>query len=384
MGTGSFCRRNRTYDAGVVQSNDLDQLLKAIVAVGSEHELPTVLRRIVDSATELSGAKWGALGVLDETGTFLSQFLYSGIDEETAKKIGDLPSGRGILGLLIVEPTPIRIPHIRNHPERFGFPPNHPEMDSFLGVPIRVRGEVFGNLYLTGKDEDFTDKDEELVVGLATAAGVAIENARLQARIGELHVVEDRERIARDLHDTVIQRMFAMGLGLQSLANRSNDPELTQRLQEIVDELDETVRHIRTTIFELQRRRLPGRSVRQEIIELVEELCWRANITPTISFSGPIDLVIADSTATHLVAVVGEAITNVVRHSQATAVAVSVRSDENITLTISDNGIGLHNAQKDGNGLRNIKSRAAQLDGQVELNSTDEGTTIIWTVPNND
>lgn len=354
------------------------------MAVGSEHELPTVLRRIVDCATELSGAKWGALGVLDETGTYLSQFIYTGIDEDTAAEIGDLPSGHGILGLLIVEPKPIRIPHLRNHPESFGFPPNHPEMDSFLGVPIRVRGEVFGNLYLTGKEGDFTEKDEELVVGLATAAGVAIENARLQTRIGQLHVVEDRERIARDLHDTVIQRMFAIGLGLQSLAMRSNDSEQTARIQEMVDELDETVRHIRTTIFELQRRRLPGRSVRQEITELVEELCWRGNITPSVTFSGPIDLVISDTTATHLVAVIGEALTNVVRHAQATNVSVSVESDKNITSTIADNGIGLSQSHKDGNGLRNIKSRAAQLNGSVELSSSEDGTTIRWIVPNDD
>src|SRR5262249_10589029 len=149
---------------------------------------------------------YGALGVLDESGTGLSDFITSGIDAATRARIGDPPRGHGILGLLIVEPHPLRLPDLREHPQSYGFPPGHPPMRSFLGVPIMVRGEVFGNLYLTDKrsQEVFTDVDEELVVALATAAGVAVENARLHARVRDLVLLEDRERIAMDLHDTVI------------------------------------------------------------------------------------------------------------------------------------------------------------------------------------
>ena len=158
--------------------------------------------------------------MLDEARTRLSQFITTGIDADARATIGHLPEGHGILGLLIVDAKPLRLPDLAEHPDSFGFPPNHPPMRSFLGVPILLRDDVFGNLYLTDKTtaDAFTDVDEELVVGLAAAAGVAIENARLHAKVQELALLEDRERIARDLHDTVIQRLFATGMSLQGTA----------------------------------------------------------------------------------------------------------------------------------------------------------------------
>src|SRR5215204_6183134 len=204
--------------ADVAGARSLRQLLDAVLTIGLDLDLPAMLRRIIGSAVDLVDATYGALGVLDETGTRLSQFITVGIEEEDHHKIGHLPEGHGILGLLIVDAKPLRLPDLTEHPDSFGFPPHHPPMRSFLGVPIRVRDEVFGNLYLTDKTsaEVFNDVDEELIVGLAGAAGVAIENARLARRVHELAVVEDRERIARDLHDTVIQRLFATGMSLQS------------------------------------------------------------------------------------------------------------------------------------------------------------------------
>ena len=206
----------------------LRQLLDAVLTVGSDLDLPAMLQRIVEAAVELVDARYGALGVLDESRTRLAQFITVGIDDETHSAIGDLPEGHGILGLLIVDAKPLRLPDLREHPDSYGFPPHHPPMRSFLGVPVRVRDQVFGNLYLTDKTsaEVFTDVDEELVVGLAAAAGVAIDNARLHARIQELTLVEDRERIARDLHDTVVQRLFATGLSLQGAAGLiHSDPD---------------------------------------------------------------------------------------------------------------------------------------------------------------
>src|SRR5436305_4177790 len=196
----------------------LRELLDAVLTIGSDLDLRAVLHRIVEGAVALVDARYGALGVLDESGTRLAEFITVGLSDEQRHHIGDLPEGKGILGLLLVDPKPLRLPDLGEHPDSFGFPPHHPPMHSFLGVPIRVRDEVFGNLYLTDKrsPEAFTDIDEELVSALATAAGVAIENARLHARARDYVVMEDRERIARDLHDTVIQRLFAVGLSLQS------------------------------------------------------------------------------------------------------------------------------------------------------------------------
>src|SRR5215204_4808392 len=210
----------------------LRQLLDAVLTVGSDLDLPAILERIVQAAVDLVDARYGALGVLDDTRTRLAQFVTVGLDDETYNAIGHLPEGHGILGLLIVDAKPLRLPDLREHPDSYGFPPNHPPMRSFLGVPIRVRDKVFGNLYLTDKTtaEVFTDVDEELCVALAAAAGIAIENARLHQRVRELDLMEDRERIAQDLHDTVIQRIFATGLAVQAAARLTTDPEVARRL----------------------------------------------------------------------------------------------------------------------------------------------------------
>ena len=367
-----------------LRSDDLQHLLDAIVSIGSQLSLPVVLRRIIETATDLVDAQFGALGVLDESGTHLAEFLYSGIDEATAAAIGDLPSGKGILGTLIVDPRPIRIAELSTHADSFGFPPNHPPMGSFLGVPIRIRGEVFGNLYLCGKTtgSEFTAADEELVIGLATAAGVAIENARLHTRVGELHVVEDRERIARDLHDTVIQRMFAIGLRMQSLAATTTDPATVERLQQMIEDLDDTVRDIRTTIFELQRPRIPGRSLRQEILDLVEEIDGHSGFDIAIRFDGAVDLSVPDSLADHLIAVVRESVTNAVRHSGGSRIDVDISVSDQLEARIFDNGCGIDDDAPRGNGLHNLRSRADELNGECTISrSSENGTLVVWRVP---
>lgn len=378
-GTGTIARVSEP----AVDPKDLHHLLDAIVSIGSELSLPVVLRRIVTTATELADARYGALGVLDESGTHLTEFLHTGIDDATADAIGDLPSGHGILGLLIVDPRPLRIPDLREHPESFGFPADHPPMSSFLGVPIRVRGQVFGNLYLCEKRDaaEFTAADEELVVGLATTAGMAIENARLHSRVGELHVVEDRERIARDLHDTVIQRMFAIGLSLQALAVRSRDPEEIGRLQQAVDDLDDTVRHIRSTVFELQRPRIPGRSLRQEVLDLVEEIAAHAPMVAEVVFDGPVDLTVSDALADHLVAVIRESVTNAVRHSGGHHLHVDVVVDDHLRAIVRDDGHGFTDRRPTGNGLRNLRARADELGGDCSISSSADGTVVMWSVP---
>jgi signal transduction histidine kinase len=362
----------------------LRQLLDAVMTVGSNLDLPSVLHHIIGSAVSLVDARYGALGVLDETGTGLSQFITVGLDEDARRAIGSLPKGHGILGLLILEPKPIRLPDLHEHPDSYGFPPNHPPMKSFLGVPIRVRDQVFGNLYLTDKTsaEVFTDIDEELVVALAAAAGIAIENARLHLRVRELALLEDRERIARDLHDTVIQRLFATGLRLQGAARLAERPELAERITQAVDDLDLTVKHIRTAIFGLEASRRAAGGLRHRVLALCAEAAGALGFDPHVLFDGPVDNSPEDA-AIELLAVLREALANVARHAQAARVDVDVVADSDLTLRVVDDGRGLPEERRAaGRGLRNMDARASALGGtMVARSGSPAGTILEWRVP---
>lgn len=362
----------------------LRQLLDAVITVGSGLDLAVVLRHIVASAVALVDARYGALGVVDGTGTGLDQFITVGLDDETYSAIGTLPEGHGILGLLIRDPQPIRLPDLHEHPDSFGFPPNHPPMKSFLGVPVRVGNQVFGNLYLTDKTtaEVFTDIDQELVVALAVAAGVAIENARLHIRVQELAVLEDRERIARDLHDTVIQRLFATGLSLQGTARLVQRPEVVERISQAVDDLDLTVKHIRTAIFGLEASRQPTGGLRQRVLALTSEAAGPLGFDPRVLFDGPVDTV-ADAVANELLAVLHEALTNVARHARASGVDVEIVADGDVTLRVTDNGRGLPERRDTvGRGLTNMEARASRLGGALVTKALPgAGAAIEWRVP---
>jgi signal transduction histidine kinase len=365
----------------------LRKLLDGVLTIGSDLDLHTVLHTIIETAAEVVDATYGALGVLDEGGKRLNDFVTVGIDEAGRAAIGTLPQGHGILGLLIVDPKPLRLPDLNKHPDRFGFPPNHPPMTSFLGVPITVRGRVFGNLYLCDKvgGHEFTAVDEELAVGLASAAGIAIENARLHERAAELATLEDRERIARDLHDTVIQRLFAVGLGLQATLRLVDDPAVTNRLMTAIDDLDITVRDIRAAIFELHASRLSGNSVRQQLIQLSAESARGLGFDPTVRFDGPIDIAVTESLADELFAVVREALSNVAKHAHASAAEISIDvRDSKLGVRIVDNGVGYDIADRRGQGIENLTARAARLGGSFEITGTDgvgHGTTVTWRVP---
>jgi signal transduction histidine kinase len=359
-------------------------LLDAVITVGSDLDLETVLRHIVESAVSLVDARYGALGVLDEAGTSLSQFLTVGMDDETYRAIGPLPKGHGILGLLIRDPKPIRLPDLHEHPDSYGFPPNHPPMKSFLGVPVRIRDQVFGNLYLTNKTtaEVFTDIDEELVVALAVAAGVAIENARLHVRVQELALLEDRERIARDLHDTVIQRLFATGLRLQGAIRLVQRPEAIERISQAVDDLDLTVKHIRTAIFGLEASRRTAGALRQGVLSLTSEASGALGFEPQVLFSGPVDSV-PDHIATELLPVVREALANVARHAHATSVEVELVVNGDVVVRVVDDGRGMPaDPRAGGRGLSNMHERASRLGGALHVKSgADSGTIVEWRVP---
>jgi signal transduction histidine kinase len=365
-------------------STQLRGLLDAIVAVGSELSLPVVLRRITEAAAELVDATYGALGVLDDDNESLSEFISVGLDDDAIGTIGHPPAGHGVLGLLIVEPKPLRLPDLARHPDSYGFPPGHPPMKSFLGVPIRIRGAMFGNLYLTDKrnGDEFTEADEELAVALAAAAAATIESTRLQGRLADLLVVEDRERIARELHDTVIQRLFATGLSLAGIAGRVDDPDMASRIEGAVDDLDDTVRQIRSTIFELQRPDTDARSVRRELLDLAAEAGRSLGFAVGTRFNGPIDTNVVGHVAHHLVAVAREALSNTVRHSGATEVILEVDADSAwVTLRVRDNGVGPEPTTT-GHGLGNMASRADELGGMFAVDgASGAGCTVQWRVP---
>ena len=522
----------------VPEQDDLDlpddarALLDAVVAISSDLDLHSVLKRIVVSACQITGARYGALGVIGHGGG-LVDFVTHGLSEAEHAAIGHLPRGHGILGLLIDHPEPIRMTNLREHPKSYGFPPHHPPMERFLGVPVRIRGTVFGNLYLTEKDdgEDFTTQDERLVMALASAAGFVIENARdyaqserrrqwleataqindalqppirlddalrqiaigarrvsgasavavvrrsdvghdiaawdgrrieditqlvtslesaiagaeeeatvmvvpqgvertvvlvpLRAHLAadgvllvvldagrgslesdeaellasfadqaslaldraqaisdrqELMLVSDRDRIARDLHDLVIQRLFATGLQLQGARRIALSEDVRERIDSAVADLDVTIRDIRSTIFELQHGH--ELSLRADVRGLVKEYVPVLGFTPMVRTSGPLDTAVPKHIAEQLVAVLREALSNVARHAEADAAVVEVaaRPDE-VLLRVADNGRGLP-ADRHESGLRNARRRAADNGGSLRLVPEEpHGTVLEWTVP---
>lgn len=372
--------------AGLAGPKQLRRLLDAVMSLGTDLELAVVLRRLTEAAVELVDARYGALGVLDPTRTHLSDFITVGLDEAQRAEIGELPKGHGILGVLIVDPRPIRLPDLSEHPDSFGFPPHHPPMSSFLGVPVYVGGLAFGNLYLTDKadGEVFTDIDQELAVALASAAGAAIDKARLHARVRELDVIEDRERIARDLHDTVIQRLFATGLSLQGAARLAEPlPEVVERIQRSVDDLDEVVRQVRSSIFELHAGEAAGDGLRRRIMAVGDDATAALGFAPTFHFEGPLDSGVSDEVGAHVVAVVGEALANVARHAASPMASTAVTlADGRLVVVVDDAGVGPGPARDGGHGLANMAGRAQQLAGTCTVTERPGGgTRVIWSVP---
>lgn len=520
----------------------MNGLLSAVVSLAEDLSLEAVLHRVVQSACDLVGAKYGALGVIGENQE-LSHFITVGIEAEEARRIGELPTGHGVLGHLIREPTPLRLHDLGQHPIASGFPPNHPPMKTFLGVPLRVRDAVFGNLYLTEKHggQDFTPEDEDLAVALAAAAGIAIQNARLfdesrcrqrwleagmelsnlliassrpgdaenldlvaeaalkvsdsvQAVIavpssdgvlqcrsalggfgplpgqelpasdliltvmetGRSHLARtpaqvlgaemtkklgpvllfalghagttngvlvvarpvgspdynqsdaessalfgsriglaldlasanalreqnllftDRERIARDLHDLVIQRLFAAGLSIQSLRRYTGDPVAHGRIAAVTTELDDTIRELRDTIYSLRTEEgnepLTGR-----ILRTVQDSSSSAAVRPQVAFSGPVDDSVPEDVAVHLLPVLSEGLSNALRHSGADEIQISVSAGpERVELQISDNGKGFNKPDRIS-GLANIQHRADLVRGRCTIDSAPgNGTTVTW------
>jgi signal transduction histidine kinase len=380
-------RTHAAYDE-IEDPATLRRLLEASLLLESNLHLGALLSHIVEEARSLAGARYGALGVLDSSGEEVSEFFAFGLRHEDESKLheGTLPTGRGVLGVLIRDPRPIRIRVIGDHPASVGFPPNHPPMTSFLGAPIKVGDRVYGNLYLTEKigADEFTPDDEAVIEALAMAAGIAVENARLHQRAGDAAVYEERDRISRDLHDGVIQRLFAIGLSLQGLASSQSEPAVAARMGAVVEDIDETIRQVRATIFELGAQ---GRGVgtRVAILDLVSGLRPVIGFEVPVDFDGPIDTAVSDEVAEHLLSTLREALSNVARHAGATRARVRVSLvGRDCRLEVDDNGRGFVGVPGSGTGLglHNMADRAAVLGGTFEiLHPAKGGTTIVWQVP---
>ncbi len=363
----------------------LRRLMAAMLMVSADIDLTELLRHFIAEACSLVEARYGALGVLNAARTTLDQFLTVGLTDEEEQRIGPRPTGRGVLGVLITDPEPLRLADLHAHPDSYGFPPHHPPMNSFLGVPLRVRGEVYGNLYLTDKlnGESFNEEDEAMAETLAQAAGIAIENTRLQERARLVGLLDDRDRIARDLHDRVIQRIFSVGMSLQGAARMPGPPELLSLVSKAVDALDVTIDEIRTAIFELEDG-MRDRGLRRSVLELASELAPQLGARPEVTLSGPVDSGVSQQVADHLLAVLREALTNAGKHAQADQFRIAVRVGDEIRLEVADNGRGIPvpDPEAHGLGLVNLRHRAEKLGGTLELQAPDGGgTLLVWRVP---
>lgn len=358
------------------------------MAITSELSLEKVLKQIVESARELVGAQYGALGVANADGQ-LDLFIYTGMTSEQAAKMPHFPQGYGLLGAIIREKRTIRLPHISADPRSAGFPQGHPPMDSFLGVPIVAGKEIFGNLYLTNKlaADVFTLEDQEMVEMLAAHAAVAIQNARLYEQVGRLAIVEERTRIGMDLHDGIIQSIYAVGLTLEStrLSLPETADEADTLLGHAIDTLNNTIRDIRNFILDLRPHRFRG-NLQEGLGRLARE--FQANTMVQATFDLPETALegIPTAVARAIFLTAQEAMANVARHAQASEVTLGLkRQKAAVILIISDNGRGFDLQAQDqatGHGLANMRLRAEELNGRFQIETTPgQGTTITVHFP---
>jgi signal transduction histidine kinase len=357
-------------------------LVSGAAAVTATGDLSELLAATAETAREITGAKYAALGVIGEHGT-LVEFIHVGIPDELAEAIGPLPTGRGVLGTLIIEAKTIRLDRIQDHPDSSGFPPNHPPMAAFLGVPVRAGTRIFGNLYLTEKAGGFTEEDEQMVEAFAAIAGSAVASVRLQQKLRRLAVVEDRERIARDLHDAIIQDLFAVGLTLQGLASRIEDDRDRHHLEEAVERLDSAITELRRFIFDLKPPIWHDRDLGTELTRLVQQLAEPYGVQAQVEVSpdvGPVPNDVIDVASQ----IVREASSNALRHSGSPTLEIAAhRAAGFLILTIIDRGKGFDPAAVEpGLGLASLRNRAEKAGGDSTLYSRlGRGTTVRILLP---
>jgi signal transduction histidine kinase len=367
--------------AGVDVFGAVDAATRAVASVLSVDE---VLQVIVDQVRPLVGAQYAALGIVDPDGVVIERFITSGLSDEARARIGALPRGHGFLGLIIKENSSFRIPDINTDARRYGFPPNHPPMTSFLGVPVTVKGRSVGNLYLTNKQDavEFTEADQAIVETFARHAAIAIDNARLHDQVHRLAVVDERERIGKDLHDGIIQSIYAVGLSLEDVPELiADDPdEVVLRVERAIDTLHLTIRDIRNFIFGLRPELLGGTTLIGGLAALVDDFRHNSMVDLELAV-GDVAHEPPDTVTSHLLGIVNEALSNVARHSGATRAWVQVDGhDHGLTIVVRDNGHGFDSgtaAVLGHQGLRNMRSRAAGIGAIMDIASAPEHGTEI-------
>jgi two-component system, NarL family, sensor histidine kinase DevS len=373
----------RNESASIATPDVIDAFDLATRAIAGLQSVDHVLQVIVDQVRPLVGARYAALGIVDERGV-IERFITSGMDPHTRRQIGALPRGRGLLGLIIRENRPFRIADIAADARGVGFPPHHPPMRSFLGVPVTVQGRSVGNLYLTEKDgaAEFSAADQRLAETFAFHAGIAIENARLHEQVQRLAVVDERERISKDLHDGIIQSIYAVSLSLEDVPDliHEDPPEVERRIERAIDSLHLTIRDIRNFIFGLRPELLSGTTLLVGLAAVVEE--FRHHSIVDVELELP-DVVPEpdEATTANLLAIVNEALSNVARHSGATraTIRLEVHDGDELCLAIDDNGRGFDPsavASLGHQGLVNIRGRAAGIGATLDIASGPAGTRL--------
>lgn len=351
-------------------------MVEAAVAVAAQPDLRAVLETTVRTAREATGARYAAVGVIGADG-YLSEFVHGGMDPERARAIGPPPVGKGLLGTLIKDPVPLRLGRIADHPESVGFPPGHPEMTTFLGVPIKVGDAVFGNLYLADKPGGFSDEDEVIVGALATIAGGAVVSAHVNDQLSRVTVVEDRERIARDLHDAVIQDLIAVGFTIQSFAGHLDDPTARAGLDDAVDRIDDAIDELRASIFDLRSVQRAASDPVVALGHLVQGLAGltRVNLDVEDADLGGLGADVVDDA----LLIVQEAVSNAVRHGGVDSISVSARRTGRwLELIVEDDGTGFDTTvPTEGMGIANIRARAAKAGGEVRISSSPGVGTVV-------
>lgn len=368
-----------------LSSERLQGLVDAAGALAGELSLDAVLQAIVEAASSATGARYVALGVVGQDET-LSRFIYTGMEEDAVARIGHLPRGKGLLGLLIRDPRVIRTDNIAEHPASYGFPPGHPPMTSFLGAPVRSRGRIYGNLYLTEKPGGFEQADEELAVVLAAQAGAAIENAQLAERLQSLAVQDERDRISRELHDGVIQTLFSIGMGLESARGLTEtDPaRVEERLDHSVDALDGVIRELRNYIFRLRPQQAASMGLSRGLTELAREHEVNALVRPRLDLPAGADTRVPTDVIPDVLQVVREALSNTAKHAGAAPVSVTARLENGtLTVEVTDQGVGFTpGSSQVGRGLDNMRERATALGADLQVQAQPgAGTTVRLHVP---
>jgi signal transduction histidine kinase len=367
-------------------AEQLEALDVATRAIAGIVDLEAALQLVVDRVRELVGARYAALGIAAPDG-LMQRFITSGITPEQRAAIGPLPRGRGLLGLIIREGRTFLVPDISAHPDSSGFPPNHPRMRSFLGLPVTAHGRPIGNFYLTDRHDEqpFTDADRQLVERFALHAGIAIENARLHDQVGQLAVVHERDRIGRDLHDSIIQSLYAVGLSLEDVPElmAGSPAEASDRIDEAIESINLAIRDIRNFIYGLRPEAVDGSNVLAGLAALAEDVGRQALVDVETDLDQEAHLDLDEDAGRHLLQFAREALSNAARHGRPGRIVVRLSGEDTgaARLEISDDGVGFDpaSARRTGHhGLENMEARAEALGARLTVDSRPgAGTRII-------